>query len=53
MLYESERKVMDSRRFSKKKVTSATFEPLRNGARQTVWKIAFQFNIGVATTHKS
>jgi hypothetical protein len=34
------------------KITSATFEPLRNGARQTVREIVFQFDIGIATLTK-
>ena len=43
---------MDGCRFSRKKLTSATFEPLRKGARQTVKEIAFQFDIGVVTITK-
>jgi hypothetical protein len=52
VLYESERKVMAGNRFSRKKLMSATFEPLRKGARQTVKEIAFQFDIGVETITK-
>jgi hypothetical protein len=52
VLYESERKVMDGCRFSRKEITSATFEPLRKGALQTVKEIAFQFDIGVETITK-
>ena len=33
--------------FHGKKLTSATFEPLRKGACQTIKEIAFQFSIGV------
>ena len=45
MLYKSERKVIDSGCFSGKKLTSATFESLRKGARHTLKKIASQFDI--------
>jgi hypothetical protein len=34
------------------KITSATFEPLRKGVRQTVKEIAFQFDIRVETITK-
>jgi hypothetical protein len=52
VLYESERKVMDSYRFSQKEITSTTFEPLRRGARHPVKEIAFQFDIAVETITK-
>jgi hypothetical protein len=55
VLYESERKMMeDDERLSvfTEKLPSATFEPLRNGARQIVREIAFHFDIGVATLTK-
>jgi hypothetical protein len=34
------------------KLTSATVEPLRNGARQTLREIEFQFDIGVGQRTK-
>jgi hypothetical protein len=43
---------MNGCRFSRKKLTSASFEPLRKGACQTVKEIAFQFDIGVETITK-
>ena len=52
VLYEGERKVMDGSRFSRKKLTSATFEPLREGASETVKEITFQFDTGITTITK-
>ena len=52
VLYESERRVMDGCWFSRKKWTSATFKPLRKGARQTVTEITFHFDTGVETITK-
>jgi hypothetical protein len=47
VLNESEREVIFT-----EKLTSATFEPLRNGAFQIVREIVFQFDIRIATMHK-
>ena len=52
VLHESEGKVMHGCRFSRKKLTSGTFEPLRKGASRTVKEIAFQFDIGEKTIAK-